>query len=82
MILDPVGAGATPYRQSTARSLVTDLKLSIIKGNAAEISFLAALGQGPAQRGVDSEGEAARPEETVYGLTAETLERMAKVQVV
>jgi len=68
VVFDPVGAGATPYRQSTARSLVTDLKLSIIKGNAAEISFLAASGQGPAQRGVDSEGEVTRPEATVKAL--------------
>lgn len=68
IVLDPVGAGATPYRQRTARSLVDQVKFQIIKGNAAEISFLAASGEGPQARGVDSEGAVARPEETVRAL--------------
>lgn len=69
VVLDPVGAGFTPYRQRTARDLVSNVKLSIIKGNPAEIGFLAPTGQGSAQaRGVDSEGEIAKPEETVRSL--------------
>ncbi|WP_312117494.1 hydroxyethylthiazole kinase [Brevibacillus reuszeri] len=38
IIFDPVGAGATPYRTETARKLVKELSISIIRGNAAEIA--------------------------------------------
>lgn len=50
-ILDPVGAGATPYRLAAARAL-TRLGPSVIRGNGSEILTLAQhAGQG---RGVDS----------------------------
>ena len=37
VILDPVGSGATSFRTSTFRSLVKELKLSVVRGNASEI---------------------------------------------
>lgn len=50
-ILDPVGVGATPYRQTTANALV-QLKPTVIRGNGSEILTIAQqAGEG---RGVDS----------------------------
>jgi len=41
IILDPVGSGATSLRTDTFRSLVTKLKLSIVRGNGSEILSIA-----------------------------------------
>lgn len=50
-ILDPVGAGATPYRRAAAEALV-QLQPSVLRGNGSEILTLAQqAGEG---RGVDS----------------------------
>lgn len=54
IILDPVGAGATRYRTESARRLLDELKITILKGNAGEIGILA--GAEAHVRGVDSEG--------------------------
>jgi len=51
-VLDPVGAGATPYRTRTALELI-DLRPTVIRGNASEILALAGAAAGPT-RGVDS----------------------------
>lgn len=37
VILDPVGAGATPYRTETAKLIIDKIKLSVIRGNLSEI---------------------------------------------
>ena len=61
VILDPVGAGATTYRTSTARSLAQELEIAVIRGNASEI--LSVSGLAAATMGVDAAhdvGEAAR----------------------
>ncbi|WP_282033922.1 hydroxyethylthiazole kinase [Metabacillus indicus] len=60
VILDPVGAGATPYRTETAKMLSETLDIAVIRGNAAEVASLA--GENWAIKGVDSgagEGDAA-----------------------
>jgi len=49
-VLDPVGAGATSYRTTTAAALI-DLGPTVIRANASEI---AALGGDPGGKGVDS----------------------------
>lgn len=54
IILDPVGAGATRFRTETARRLLTELEITILKGNAGEIGVLA--GADGKVRGVDSAG--------------------------
>jgi hydroxyethylthiazole kinase len=54
IILDPVGAGATPFRTETVVRLLDELEISILKGNAGEIGVLA--GAGGKVRGVDSHG--------------------------
>lgn len=50
-VLDPVGAGATPYRTGVARALA-GRKPSVVRGNASEILSLA--GEVGGTKGVDS----------------------------
>ena len=52
IILDPVGAGATPYRTAAARELLRECPPAIIRGNASEI--MALLDEGAKTQGVDS----------------------------
>ncbi len=41
VVLDPVGAGATTLRTTSARRLLSELRISIIRGNLAELATLA-----------------------------------------
>lgn len=52
VIFDPVGAGATPYRTETARRIVEEVAISIIRGNAAEIANV--IGEEWSIKGVDA----------------------------
>jgi len=61
IVLDPVGAGATKFRTDTARDLIKELPVSVIKGNAGEIGTLA--GMQASVRGVDSQGLSGDPVE-------------------
>lgn len=45
IVLDPVAAGATKLRQNACKTLMQQLSLTAIRGNAAEIHTLAALSQ-------------------------------------
>lgn len=54
VVLDPVGAGATLFRTESARQLLTELQVAVVKGNAGEIGLLA--GAPGRVRGVDSAG--------------------------
>ena len=54
IVLDPVGAGATTYRTATAKRLLDELEVAIVRGNAAEIATLA--GRDAEIRGVESIG--------------------------
>jgi hydroxyethylthiazole kinase len=54
-LLDPVGAGATPYRNQTLENLL-GIVAPVIRGNASEIMSLA--GSTVKTRGVDSSGTA------------------------
>ena len=54
-VLDPVGAGATPYRDEVLADLLK-LKPTIIRGNASEIMALAKHNTTPT-KGVDSSAE-------------------------
>ncbi|KAI9014696.1 TMP-TENI-domain-containing protein [Gaertneriomyces semiglobifer] len=69
VVLDPVGAGATPFRKSTCVSLIQDLQISIIKGNAGEIAAIAGL-EGVKMRGVESVGDLNNPAEVTQSLAA------------
>ncbi len=52
VVMDPVGAGATRYRTETARELIQEGGISVIRGNASEI--LALANEKVRTRGVDS----------------------------
>ncbi len=52
VILDPVGVGATPYRNKVASSIIHYCNPSIIRGNASEIMSLA--NENTKTKGVDS----------------------------
>lgn len=52
VVLDPVGAGATPYRNAALKELLAAGAPSIIRGNASEIMSVAGLAT--TTRGVDS----------------------------
>ena len=61
VVLDPVGAGATTYRTETARRLLADVKVSVLRGNAGEIATL--VGVAAEVRGVESVGVEGSAEE-------------------
>jgi hydroxyethylthiazole kinase len=52
IVLDPVGAGATKLRTDTVNTLLSELQISIVRGNPGEILSLA--GTSGEVRGVDS----------------------------
>jgi hydroxyethylthiazole kinase len=54
VVLDPVGAGATPLRTESAKRILGEVKVSVVKGNSAEIGVLA--GAGGEIRGVEAVG--------------------------
>jgi hydroxyethylthiazole kinase len=52
VVLDPVGAGATGLRNVAARRILSEVDVALVRGNAAEIAFLA--GEAAEIRGVES----------------------------
>jgi hydroxyethylthiazole kinase len=52
VIFDPVGVGASPFRMNASKRIVSELRLRVIKGNRAEIGFLA--GRGGKLAGIDA----------------------------
>jgi hydroxyethylthiazole kinase len=57
IVLDPVGAGATRYRTDTAKRLLDELDIAVLRGNSGEVATL--VGVDAEVRGVESIGEAA-----------------------
>ena len=43
IVLDPVGVGATTLRTETAKRILADVDVAIVRGNAAEVAALAGL---------------------------------------
>ena len=41
VVVDPVGAGATTYRTETARRILDEVDVAVLRGNAGEIATLA-----------------------------------------
>ena len=52
VILDPVGSGATTFRTESARRIIDQVKVSVIRGNASEI--LSLRSEDSRTRGVDA----------------------------
>ena len=70
VVLDPVGAGATTLRTDSARRILDETKVSIVRGNCAEVSILAGLGG--EIRGVESIGSDEGIIETAKAFSAKT----------
>jgi hydroxyethylthiazole kinase len=52
IILDPVGSGATPLRTNSAKSIISNTRIAVIRGNASEI--LSLRNDDSKTKGVDS----------------------------
>lgn len=69
VILDPVGAGATPYRTATAHRLLQEVRVAVLRGNASEVL---SLRSSEAQtKGVDSLHEVEDVQEAAAELARE-----------
>jgi hydroxyethylthiazole kinase len=60
IVLDPVGAGATRLRTESALLLLSELQITVLRGNAAEVGAL--IGVASETRGVESISVAAEPQ--------------------
>jgi hydroxyethylthiazole kinase len=52
VVLDPVGAGATSYRTETAKRILEEVQVTVLRGNAGEVATL--VGVDAEVRGVES----------------------------
>ncbi len=68
VVLDPVGVGATSLRTESAQKLLSEVDISIIRGNSAEMAILAGLGG--EIKGVESIGSDADSVEVAGKLAA------------
>jgi hydroxyethylthiazole kinase len=74
VVLDPVGAGATRYRTETARRILSEVDVTVLRGNAGEVATL--VGVDAEVRGVESiatgsdPGELARAAARSLGVVA------------
>ncbi|MGL5438045.1 MAG: hydroxyethylthiazole kinase [Lachnospiraceae bacterium] len=53
VVFDPVGAGASAFREQASNRIITEVPCSVIRGNASEISVL--MGKQAFSRGVDAD---------------------------
>jgi hydroxyethylthiazole kinase len=58
-VLDPVGAGATTYRTETAKRILDEVDVAVLRGNAGEVATL--VGVAAEVRGVESIGAGGDP---------------------
>ncbi|WP_211230643.1 hydroxyethylthiazole kinase [Alicyclobacillus herbarius] len=58
VVFDPVGVGATGFRNQAADKVLSDVKVDILRGNAGEMGVL--LGAGGEVKGVDAAGASDR----------------------
>jgi hydroxyethylthiazole kinase len=61
IVLDPVGAGATTYRTETARRILDEVGVTVLRGNAGEVATL--VGAAAEVRGVESMSTGIEPAE-------------------
>jgi hydroxyethylthiazole kinase len=59
VVLDPVGAGATRYRTETAKRILDEVDVTVLRGNAGEVATL--VGVDAEVRGVESVGAGGDP---------------------
>jgi hydroxyethylthiazole kinase len=70
IVLDPVGAGATPLRTNAARRILDEMKVAVVRANPSEI--LAVAGTINHTKGVDSADSVEMAAEAARRLAAET----------
>jgi hydroxyethylthiazole kinase len=61
VVVDPVGAGATRYRTETAKRLLDEVEVTVLRGNAGEVATL--VGVDAEVRGVESIAAGSDPAE-------------------
>jgi hydroxyethylthiazole kinase len=61
VVLDPVGAGATTYRTDTAKRILAEVDVTVLRGNQGEVATL--VGVTAEVRGVESMGAGGDPAE-------------------
>ena len=71
VILDPVGAGATRLRTDSAKRLIEELSIMVIRGNASEILSLVGEKSASRTKGVDSVHTVDQVRETAMVLAKE-----------
>ena len=76
VVLDPVGVGATTYRTETARRILDEVDVAVLRGNAGEVATL--VGVEAEVRGVESIA-AADDAEAIAQAAASTLGVVASV---
>jgi hydroxyethylthiazole kinase len=59
VVLDPVGAGATTYRTETAKRILDEIDVTVLRGNAGEVATL--VGVDAEVRGVESVAAGGNP---------------------
>lgn len=67
IVLDPVGVGATEMRNAANQRILSELNITVVRGNPAEIGFLAGIG-GTVVKGVESVTGVAEPNEVTRQL--------------
>ena len=76
VVLDPVGAGATGYRTATARRILDEVDVGVLRGNPGEVATL--VGVEAEVRGVESIGAGGDPADLARA-AARTLRLVASV---
>lgn len=66
VVLDPVGVGVSALRQTTARQLLEQVRMTVVRGNLSEMKVLARAGG--VSHGVDADAADAITEENLDGL--------------
>ena len=69
IILDPVGSGATTLRTKTFKKLISELKITVVRGNASEILSISASKS--TTRGVDAVHDVGRASKSACELAKE-----------
>ena len=77
VVLDPVGAGATAYRTDTARRILDEVRVTVLRGNPGEVATL--VGAGAEVRGVESIAAGLEPSELAKEAAGRQLGLVASV---
>lgn len=74
VVFDPVGAGASNFRNETAKKIVDEVKLTVLRGNISEIRFLSGLSS--ETKGVDASQSDLHESETAKDIAASLAKKL------